>query len=632
MDSLGRSGRLHTPGNTDVLHGRRADGHGAWQLARQLQHVTLRKLEAMADSPAKALMLEDRVPDTAAKRRQVVEWLLREGEAPVLASFLEHVPVAVGSVRHDGRLDLECLQVLVNKLLDGSLRVATLVLSGAGIGDAGAKLLAMVLRANVPLAGLNLACGSISHDGGTALFEALAANSSLIDLEMRGNPIGDAGVVAAAGALGANRTLARLGLGESGCTGDGFEAIGKALARNTALVKLDLSDNSAGARGAQGLAEALATNTTLTQLQLSATEPGDSGAASIASSLKKNPALTHLGLSNNPFSAEGLAGLSLQLGHCTSLKHLDLTETGMDAQGAALHLAGLLAMTRTLVSLQVGAEDIGNDGANAMVRALGANTGLRRLVIRDAGLEAAAVAGIDGVLKTNRDLAELDLSGNTIGSEGAATIATGLSHHTALASLHLEGNGIGDDGCETLAAALGTNTTVISLGLANNDIGDNGAKALASLLCTSRSLVSLDLTNNKIQVDGMTHLAQALAKNTCLIRLSVGGNAYSVEANAMLPQVLAALRKTMEANHAVLSLRYGGLFDADAHIDGRIARNRTEHLERAAKAFGVELFGAADIGIAIANPLLAEGETQAVVSLGSLNRSIRDATTDLQPL
>ena len=49
----------------------------------------------MADSPVKALLVENRAPETANDRRRVVEWLLRPNEARVLDLFLEHVPVAI---------------------------------------------------------------------------------------------------------------------------------------------------------------------------------------------------------------------------------------------------------------------------------------------------------------------------------------------------------------------------------------------------------------------------------------------------------------------------------------------------------------------------------------------------------
>ncbi|KAF8929331.1 hypothetical protein BGZ52_002349, partial [Haplosporangium bisporale] len=54
-----------------------------------------------------------------------------------------------------------------------------------------------------------------------------------------------------------------------------------------------------------------------------------------------------------------------------------------------------------------------------------------------------------------------------------------------LTTLDLESNSIGDDGAQTLAEALKTNNTLTTLYLEDNSIGDNGAQALAEVLQTN---------------------------------------------------------------------------------------------------------------------------------------------------
>ena len=65
----------------------------------------------------------------------------------------------------------------------------------------------------------------------------------------------------------------------------------------------------------------------------------------------------------------------------------------------------------------------------------------------------------------------MELGGNNIGDEGAAALAQGLRNNTALTTLYLHDNDIGDDGAAALALTLRNNTALTTLKLQGNDIG-----------------------------------------------------------------------------------------------------------------------------------------------------------------
>ena len=68
-----------------------------------------------------------------------------------------------------------------------------LMLSGRGLGDAGAQVLGEVLKASATLEFLDLSGNSIGDAGARAIAEGLKASATLEWLNLRENPIGDAG-------------------------------------------------------------------------------------------------------------------------------------------------------------------------------------------------------------------------------------------------------------------------------------------------------------------------------------------------------------------------------------------------------------------------------------------------------
>jgi hypothetical protein len=117
-----------------------------------------------------------------------------------------------------------------------------------------------------------------------------------------------------------------------------------------------------------------------------------------------------------------------------------------------------------------------------------------------------------GVLAQCPALAHLDLGYNQIGNEGAGSIAGVLSQCPLLSHLHLWCNGIGAPGAERLAGVL-THCPLLSyLNLAWNELGDEGAGALARVLPHCPALVYLDLQGNQIGDAGAEKLAHVLTK------------------------------------------------------------------------------------------------------------------------
>jgi hypothetical protein len=114
----------------------------------------------------------------------------------------------------------------------------------------------------------------------------------------------------------------------------------------------------------------------------------------------------------------------------------------------------------------------------------------------------------------------LNLSGNSIGNEGATALAAGmLQTNTTLETLELSENEIDDEGATALAGMLCTNTTLKKLLLYRNSIGNAGATALAGMLHTNTTLKTMYLSCNNIGADEKTALREAWGGRTIKLYL-----------------------------------------------------------------------------------------------------------------
>lgn len=129
------------------------------------------------------------------------------------------------------------------------------------------------------------------------------------------------------------------------------------------------------------------------------------------------------------------------------------------------------------------------------------------------GWGAAEMRELNEALPRFVRLAELDLSHNELGIDGAAELAAFLRAAPSLTSLDVGTNRIKDEGAAALAAALGANgrCKLASLYAESNELGPQGAEALASFAAGS-SLVTLGLADNLIKDEGAKAMAAALGR------------------------------------------------------------------------------------------------------------------------
>lgn len=296
--------------------------------------------------------------------------------------------------------------------------------------------------------------------------------------------------------------------------------------------RLDLCKQQLGIEGCQLVAQALAQNTTISSLLLGTNGIGNAGAKAVAELIEQTPELEIVYLGCNAIEASGVEALSQSLRNNRHVHGLWLKRNPLGLAGAQA-IAQLLEHNQHLRTLDLVNTDLGMDGFGVIMQALiRTNRSLERIYLSGNQLEPEAAELVVELLRHNPKLSELYLSVNQFGDRGAQTLAEGLAANQTLRVLELSSNGIGLEGGATLLEVafahprleqfkLGYAPSTKVLGAQANQLGDRGAQLIGQLLPNNTTIRQLDLTRNGISKLGQTSLAQGLEYNYRLVDLAI---------------------------------------------------------------------------------------------------------------
>ena len=134
------------------------------------------------------------------------------------------------------------------------------------------------------------------------------------------------------------------------------------------------------------------------------------------------------------------------------------------------------------------------------------DSSLVRIIFSSRNLGSAGVSVLTKALRFNTRLQAVDLSHNSIGTDGAKSIAM-LLHHQTMHASDSEG------GIRTLI-------------LGDNNLRDEGVNAIADAIANDIILENLSIDDNRIGASGLARLADALYRNTRLKRLHLQHNSF----------------------------------------------------------------------------------------------------------
>jgi hypothetical protein len=193
-------------------------------------------------------------------------------------------------------------------------------------------------------------------------------------------------------------------------------------------------------------------------------------------------------------------------------------------------LAEALRCNTTLTALEMWDNNLGGEGAEAIMGAIGASSAA---VAEAAAASEAAGEYIAPRPNTASGITHLNLAGNAIGFEGAGAVAAALKGGGTVTSLDMADNRLGAAGAAPIADLIALRPVeswggdyeggriLTSLSLAGNQLGQAGAALLVDALRSNTNLVCLQLQRNKLGRAGMALMAEAVKLNYTISKLEL---------------------------------------------------------------------------------------------------------------
>ncbi|XP_051888319.1 NACHT, LRR and PYD domains-containing protein 3-like isoform X2 [Pristis pectinata] len=185
---------------------------------------------------------------------------------------------------------------------------------------------------------------------------------------------------------------------------------------------------------------------------------------------------------------------------CDTIKHLDLGGCHIQCEGLQRLGPGL----HKCQELGLGENDLGDSGVKLVSAALrDPDCKIQKLRLCKNRLTDSGAEGLVSVLRINRSLKELDLSGNELGDSGVKLVSAALRDpECKIHRLGLWDVGLTDSGVEDLVSALCSNRSLTELVLASNSLTDRSVPALRRLILTLPSLERITLWGNQFSPSG----------------------------------------------------------------------------------------------------------------------------------
>jgi len=360
-----------------------------------------------------------------------------------------------------------------------------------------------------------------------------------------------------------NNSIKLLNLSGYHMGGEASREVARCLKRNTSVVTVVLNNNDCGDEAAVEFGQTIQWNTTIQSLVLGGNGITTIGARALARGLAKNTTLTTLGLELNEDIDESERDRIAEMIEKNKEKRLKEGDQHADfqvsqAQGNLNSLRwaddqlGILNSLSRVSKLDLTGQSIGYDGAAAIAQKVKTYCSLKHLCLHTNEIGDRGANAIFRAISENEkcSLRHLDLQWNDIGNNGVRNALQGGGRR--LEALHLGGNEISDEGVKCIVQK---KIKLHTLNLGGNRIGDLGAWYIAEALEWTFDLHTLFLNTNLIGEAGGRAIAQALKMNedSQLRHLDLHHN----QVGELTGQAMAAIIST--TNLKFVDLRYNKL-------------------------------------------------------------------------
>jgi Ran GTPase-activating protein (RanGAP) involved in mRNA processing and transport len=284
------------------------------------------------------------------------------------------------------------------------------------------------------------------------------------------------------------------------------------------------------------LPESLSDNTKIQELRIDNCMLSPERCADLGTLIRSSQSLKLLNLSNLNIGKAATEIAKALESNCGSLCHLEISDSRMDSESISSLLKSLQRNT-TLISLRLNRSGLGHKNAADLADLLATNKHLKALSLCDNSLNGASIRIMaEKGLRHNKTLQTLFLSHNPIGDEGAIYLTEFLIENTVLQSLVLVDCEIWSRGCKYLAQGLAKMRGLRQLTVDGDELEDQVEHVLESVK-TNMSLVNLLTDRMHILIQTNYHWKEV----AFYLRLNRAKRRVLIEKNmslSLLPRVL----------------------------------------------------------------------------------------------
>jgi Ran GTPase-activating protein (RanGAP) involved in mRNA processing and transport len=180
-------------------------------------------------------------------------------------------------------------------------------------------------------------------------------------------------------------------------------------------------------------------------------------------------------------------------------------------------------------------------------------------------LRADSGKALAGALKCNSAITELNIADNDLANSGTVmsgitALADAIPDMGALTKIDISKNSLQSNGCKALAKGLKGNHVITELSLADNNLARygnmSGVIALADAIPDMGSLLYFDISGNGLKAEGGKILAEAIKGNQVMTTLNIANNSLILASNGYTTDMsgVAALADVMAGMRALASL------------------------------------------------------------------------------
>ncbi|XP_069806654.1 NACHT, LRR and PYD domains-containing protein 3-like isoform X2 [Dendropsophus ebraccatus] len=297
----------------------------------------------------------------------------------------------------------------------------------------------------------------------------------------------------------------------------------------TNIEELNLTGCSLETEGLERLAPALHN---LWSLSLTKNQLSDRSCSLLASIIRNNPSLTILNLSSNHLSGPHFSDMveALSSPDCRIQElHLDYNNL---SDMSCTELAAIIRNNPFLKKLDLSGNHLSGPNFSDLVEALsGPDCSLEELHLANNDLPDTSCTQLASIIRNNRSLKRIDLSGNNLYGPRFSDLMEALSSPDCrIEELHLANNDLPDTSCTLLAFVIRNNQSLKRLVLSGNHLSGphfiDLVEALSSPACRIQDLY---LANNNLPDTSCTQLASILRNNPSLKILDLSINNASGE-------------------------------------------------------------------------------------------------------